>query len=217
MKKSRVDEITEEIQELIFSNEFSDGTRLDEISLAEKFGVSRTPLREALRNLALSGLVEQIPRRGVFVRQPGPVELLEMFELMSELEALCGKLAAARISDDALRQLVDANNQCKTAMNASRHDEYYDKNEHFHQIIYRQSGNSFLESETLKLQTRLRPYRRIQLRFRGRVKQSHAEHERIIEALTNNDPVAAETELRGHVSVQGDRFYQLIASFKEVV
>ena len=108
MEKRRADTIAEELEERIFDGTFPDGCRLDEVRLAENFGVSRTPLREALQRLARSGLVELVPRRGAFVRQPGPVELIEMFEVMAEFEAVCGRLAAKRISDDALAQLRDA-------------------------------------------------------------------------------------------------------------
>ena len=102
MERKRSDIIADELESLILDGSFSDGARLDESQLAERFKVSRTPLREAFQRLALSGLAEQIPRRGVFVRQPGPVELIEMFEVMAALEALCGELAAARITDAAL-------------------------------------------------------------------------------------------------------------------
>ena len=84
MGQRRADSIAEELEELIFDGTFGDGDRLDEVRLAEQFGVSRTPLREAFQRLALSGLVQLIPRRGAFVRQPGPVELMEMFEVMAE-------------------------------------------------------------------------------------------------------------------------------------
>lgn len=214
MIKNRADQIADEIQELIFAGTFHDGERLDEISLAEKFGVSRTPLREALKKLAISGMVEQIPNRGVFVRQPGPIELLEMFELMSELEAICGKLAAKRISEEALEKLKDANKKCKNAKENADLDRYYHENERFHQIIYNQSGNTFLEQEALKLQKRLQPFRRIQLRFRGRIEQSMSEHEIIVEALLQGNACKAEATLREHVAVQGDKFHQLVASFK---
>jgi DNA-binding GntR family transcriptional regulator len=215
MNKNRADQIAEELQELIFSGSFKDGERLDEISLAEKYGVSRTPLREALKKLAASGMVEQIPHRGVFVRQPGPMELLEMFELMSELEAICGKLAAKRISEAALEELIEANKKCQTAKENADLDGYYIENERFHQIIYKQSGNTFLEQETLRLQKRLQPFRRVQLRFRGRVEQSMSEHETIVEALINGDAHKAEATLRNHVAVQGDKFHQLVASFNK--
>ena len=214
MNKNRADQIAEELQELIFSGSFKDGERLDEIRLAERYGVSRTPLREALKKLAASGMVEQIPHRGVFVRQPGPMELLEMFELMSELEAVCGKLAAKRISEDALKELIGANSKCQAAKENADLDGYYIENERFHQIIYKQSGNTFLEQETLRLQKRLQPFRRVQLRFRGRIEQSMSEHEIIVEALLNGDAHKAETTLRNHVAVQGDKFHQLVASFK---
>ena len=116
MYLNRADQIAEEIQELIFAGSFEDGERLDENRLSEKFGVSRTPLREALKKVALLGIVEKIPNRGVFVHQPGPIELLEMFEVMSELESICGKLAAKRISESALKKLQKANAKCKKAI-----------------------------------------------------------------------------------------------------
>ena len=94
METKRAEQIAETLEQLVFQGEYEDGQRLDEIKLSEQFHVSRTPIREALQRLVLSGMAEQIPRRGVFIRQPGPVELLEMFETMAELEAACGRLRA---------------------------------------------------------------------------------------------------------------------------
>lgn len=213
MNQNRADHISAELQEQIFSGVYKDGDRLDEISLAEQFNVSRTPMREALKKLASSGLVEHIPHRGVFVRQPGPIELLEMFEVMSEFEAICGKLAAARISESALDELKIANLKCKKAKENKDVDGYYLENERFHQIIYKQSGNAFLAKEAQRLQKRLQPFRRVQLRFRGRIEQSMTEHELIVKALSNGDIDLAEKTLREHVSIQGNKFHQLIASF----
>ena len=82
MEQKRSDIIANQLEELIFDGTFRDGERLDEVQLSERFSVSRTPVREALLRLAQSGLVKQLPRRGVFVQQPGPIELMEMFELM---------------------------------------------------------------------------------------------------------------------------------------
>lgn len=213
MSDNRSDQIAEELQELIFEGNFQDGERLDEIRLSERFGVSRTPLRDALKKLSYTGLVQKIPNRGVFVRQPSPIQLLEMFEVMSELEAFCGRLAAARISEVALSDLRAANLRCQSAKANSNIDEYYSENERFHQIIYNQSGNAFLEQEALRLQKRLQPFRRIQLRFRGRIEQSMAEHEEIVQALSAGDTKQVEECLRKHVAVQADKFHQLVASF----
>ena len=215
MQQRRAETIAEQLEELIFNGNYSDGDRLDEVRLAEQCGVSRTPLREALQRLALSGLVELVPRRGAFVRQPGPVELMEMFEVMAELEAVCGRLAARRISEAALAQLRAANAKCQAAVDARDADTYYVENERFHRIIYQQSGNSFLAQEATKLHKRLKPFRRQQLRFRGRMAQSMAEHEHVVAALENGTAEAAADTLRGHVAVQGEKFHQLMATLKK--
>lgn len=214
MEKRRADNIAETLEEMIFSGAYSDGDRLDEIKLAEQYGVSRTPIREAFQKLAISGLVEQIPRRGAFVRQPGPVELVEMFEVMAELEAVCARLAASRISDAALDELHANNDRCEAAVSAQDADGYYWENERFHQILYRQSGNRFLEQECLRLQRRLKPFRRVQLRLRGRMRQSMDEHREIVAALADADPERASNALRQHVAVQGEKFHHLMSSLK---
>lgn len=214
MEQRRADQIAGQLEELIFDGTFTDGDRLDEVRLAEQFGVSRTPLREAFQRLALSGLVELIPRRGAFVRQPGPVELMEMFEVMAELEAVCGRLAALRISEAALDELRDANSKCQQAVDAREADAYYTENERFHRIIYQQSGNRFLAQEASKLHKRLKPFRRQQLRFRGRMGQSMAEHEDIVRALEAGTADLAADTLRAHVAVQGEKFHLLMASLK---
>lgn len=210
----RADTIADALEEMVFAGQFSDGDRLDEIRLAKQFGVSRTPVREALQRLVASGLAEQFPRRGVFVRQPGPVELMEMFEVMAELEAVSGRLAAMRISDAALAELGDANQKCQLAVDRRDSDAYYLENERFHKIIYQQSGNSFLASEAGILHRRLKPFRRQQLKLRGRMAQSMAEHRAIVEAFENGDPEAAANALREHVAIQGEKFYSLMANLR---
>jgi len=215
MELRRANKIAETLEQLVFSGEYRNGERLDEHKLAEYFRVSRTPIREALQVLVSSGMAEQIPRRGVFVRQPGPVELMEMFETMAELEAACGRFAATRISDAGLQQLVDANQNCLQAIEEQDHDRYYAENEVFHQVIYKGSANNYLEKQALQLQNRLKPYRRIQLRFRGRLVQSMAEHESIVAALQDGDAEKASDALRRHVAVQGEKFHQLMASLNK--
>ena len=214
MEKRHADSITEQLEKQIFDGTFSDGDRLDETRLAEQFSVSRTPLREALQRLAQSGLVELIPRRGAFVRQPGLVELMEMFEVMAEIEAVCGRLAAKRISNSALSELHHANERCQVAVVSEKPDAYYIENAIFHRIIYRESGNSFLENEAEILHRRLQPFRRQQLRLRGRMTQSLNEHKAILEALERGDSEATASALRSHVAVQGEKFHSLMAMIK---
>ncbi|MGD1881662.1 MAG: GntR family transcriptional regulator [Paracoccaceae bacterium] len=214
MNRKRSDIIADALEGLILDGTFADGARLDEVQLAQRFSVSRTPVREALQRLTQSGLVAQIPRRGVFVRQPGPVELIEMFEVMAELEAVCARLAARRISDEALADLHATNARCTEVVNSGDADGYYRENERFHAILYKQSGNGFLEKECLQLHRRLQPFRRLQLRLRGRLKQSMAEHEIIVATLESGDGEHAAEVLRQHVAVQGEKFHHLMASLK---
>ena len=214
MERKRSDLIADALESLILDGTFADGERLDEQQLAQRFDVSRTPLREAFQRLTLSGLVEQIPRRGVVVRQPGPVELLQMFEVMAELEAVCARLAATRISDAALEEMHATNDRCKAAVEARETDVYYRENRRFHAILYHESGNAFLEQECLRLHKRLHPFRRMQLRLRGRLRQSMSEHEAILAALEDGDGTAAAEAVRNHVAVQGEKFHHLIASLK---
>ena len=194
--------------------EFRKGERLDEVRLATSFGVSRTPMREALQMLAGSGLIELIARRGAFVRHPGIVELVEMFEVMAELESLCGRLAAKRISPGELAELTVAARACERSLEKQDTDAYYHDNEDFHALIYKTSGNNFLVAEATRLNKRLRPFRRMQLRVRGRMAQSMAEHKVILAALREGDPVAAANALRSHISVQGGNFHDLLSSYE---
>lgn len=214
MEIKRAEQITEAIEQLVFKGEYEDGHRLDEIKLAKHFNVSRTPIREALQRLVHSGMAEQIPRRGVFIRQPGPVELIEMFETMAELEAACGRLAASRMDEDGLDRLTEANRRCLCAVEHQDAAKYYLENEVFHQEIYKGAVNAFLEREALRLQNRLKPYRRVQLRFRGRMTQSLAEHETIVDALRDGNAELAAQILRRHVTIQGEKFHQLMAGLK---
>lgn len=214
MEKRRSDTIAEELEELILNGTLADGERLDEARLSERYSVSRTPLREALQRLAQSGLVELIPRRGAFVRQPGPLELMEMFEVMAELEAVCGRLAAKRITERAIEDLHETNEKCQEALEVKDTNWYYLENERFHKIIYRESGNAFLEKEAIRLHNRLKPFRRLQLRLRGRLEQSMQEHKQIVSALSRGQPEEASNALREHVAVQGEKFHYLMAHLK---
>ncbi|MBK1883291.1 GntR family transcriptional regulator [Luteolibacter pohnpeiensis] len=210
------DRIRESLEQRIIEGEFENGERLDEVRLATFYGVSRTPFREALQMLAGSGLVQLIPRRGAYVQHPGIIELVEMFEVMAELEALCGRLAARRVSKSGLKEIAKAARACEISMEKDDPDAYYRENEEFHLLIYQFSGNSFLAEEAGKLQRRLRPFRRMQLRAKGRMHQSMKEHAVILKALEAGDSEAAANAIRSHISVQGEKFHDLISTYEKV-
>jgi DNA-binding GntR family transcriptional regulator len=202
----------DEIEERIATGLYRPGMRLDEQELAAEFGVSRTPIREALIQLAGAGLIDMRPRRGAIVAEVGPARLCEMFELMAEVEAMCGRLAARRINEQEQRELLEAHRACEAARDAHDPDAYYRLNEVFHQRIYTASHNGFLAEQANALHRRLRPYRRLQLRVRDRIESSYSEHQAVVDAILSGDGELAAERLREHVTVQGERFADLIAS-----
>ncbi len=207
----RADTIADALEEMVFTGQFQDGERLDEMSLATMFNVSRTPIREALQRLVEARLAEQRPRRGVFVRQPASMAVVEMFETMAEIEGVCGRLAAQRATRQAINALEAANKECTRAIEDTDADAYSRHNEAFHHLIYSLAGNAFLEREALRLYGRLKPFRRVQFQMHDRMSQSLADHNAIISAIIDRDSDKTASILRSHVGSQGERFYQQMA------
>ena len=208
---TRAEELREKIEELIATGALLPGTRLDETELAERFGVSRTPIREALIQLASVGILLMRPRRGAIVPEVSPHRLVEMFEVMAELEGMCGRLAARRMSAKEHQDLIAAHRTCEAARKSEDPDAYYLQNEIFHHVLYAGSHNSFLIEQASALHRRLRPHRRLQLRVRDRIANSFAEHAKVVEAILAGDAELTAECLRAHVIVQGQRFADLIA------
>ena len=213
---TRSEHVRELLEEGIATGRFPPGMRLDETELSQRFAVSRTPLREALFQLASIGLVSMQPRRGTVVAEVSPHRLLEMFEVMGELEAMCGRLAARRMSPAEHERLLESHRACERARDATDPDKYYYENERFHHLIYEASHNGFLFEQASALHRRLRPYRRLQLRVRNRMSASYSEHEGIVRALLSGEPDLCAQRMREHIVVQGERFSDLLASLAEL-
>lgn len=208
--------LRDDIENGILTGDFAPGARLDETQLAERFGVSRTPIREALMQLSAIGLIEFRPRRGALVADHGPKYVFEMFEVMAELEGMAGASAARRHTPEDKTLLLNAHLRCQEAAANEDTDAYYYENEAFHHVIYAASQNSFLSEQCAFLHRRLRPYRRLQLRVHNRMKASFDEHKQIIEKILAGDAPAARELLLAHVKIQGDRFGDLIASLEKI-
>jgi len=211
MSENIVQKLRDQIENEILSGGFSSGERLDEVRLAQQFGVSRTPVREALMQLSAIGLIEIRPRRGAVVVEPAPGRIYEMFEVMAELEAMAGAQAARRHTERDRLMLMDAHLNCVSSAEAEDADAYYYDNEIFHAAIYAASHNGFLKEQCEALHRRLRPYRRLQLRLRNRMRTSFEEHDRIVKAILSGNSVDAAAALRMHIAIQGERFSDLIA------
>lgn len=208
--------IRDALLDRLLAGDFAQGERLNEQRLAQEFNVSRTPLREALQLLSASGLIRLEHRRGAFVHYPSLDELVEMFEFMADVEALCGRYAAQRIDEPTLDMLRKTVADCSVAAANGDMPGYFAANRDFHRTIYAASGNSFLAAEAERLLNRLAPFRRTQLQARGRMQQSLAEHRAILDAIAARDADGAASTLRPHVALQGNRFNDLVVSYRRV-
>ena len=209
--------IRDSLEQRIVEGELGNGKRLDETELSSFYGVSRTPVREALQRLAESGLAEHLPRRGTFVRSPSLSQLVEMFEVMAELECMAIRLAARRATSNDIDALEKDNETCRAAVAANDTKKYYEINARLHGRIYQMSGNSFLANEARRLHDRLRPFRRLQLRVRGRMEESMAEHDIILAALRDGDANRAMETMKKHITIVGVRFNDLVSSFNRIM
>ena len=209
--------IRDSLEQRIVEGELGNGKRLDETELSRFYGVSRTPVREALQRLAESGLAEHLPRRGTFVSSPSLSKLVEMFEVMAELECMAIRLAARRATANDIDALEKDNETCRAAVAANDTKKYYEVNARLHGRIYQMSGNSFLASEARRLHDRLRPFRRLQLRVRGRMEESMAEHDIILAALRDGDANGAMETMKKHITIVGVRFNDLVSSFNRIM
>jgi DNA-binding GntR family transcriptional regulator len=207
---SRSATLREQIEEEIATRRLLPGERLDEQVLAARFKVSRTPVREALLQLAAAGLLQLRPRRGAIVREVTSHSLIEMFELMGELEALCARLAARRMAASERDALLVAHARCREAHAVGDPDRYYYLNEEFHHLIYRGSHNAFLIEQTEGVHRRLKAYRRLQLRAPHRMSSSFREHQAVVDAILAGDSEQAASVMRGHIVIQGARFDDLM-------
>jgi DNA-binding GntR family transcriptional regulator len=177
----------------------AESPRLDERSLAEKLGVSRTPVREALSRLEQEGLVETVPRRGAFVVRKNKEEILEMIHVWAALEGMAARLATQKASDEELRQLHTFVDSYDDSSEARAHiDEYSETNIRFHQNIIRLGKSALLEDLTENLFIHMKSIRARTIKERDRASQSIIDHARIIEALESRETELAERLVRDH-------------------
>lgn len=185
----------------ITSGRLAPGTVIDEQEIATRFKASRTPVREALRELAAAGLVEIEPRRGSRVAALTVDRLAEMFELMAEIEAMCARLATNRMTPGERIALQSIHHRALEAVKTRDIDAYDAANRQFHAAIYRGTHNAFLADHAAALRLRLAPFRRAQFVPEHRLEQSYAEHEGLITAVLRADGEEAARLMRAHMLI----------------
>lgn len=200
-KTTRAEDLRLQLADDIVRGVLSPGMALDETIIAQRFNVSRTPVREALRQLAASGLVEQRAHRSAVVARPSVAHLNGMFEAMAELEALCAGLAAERMPARDRHVLEAIHDELQKLSHIGNPERFHEVNERFHNAIYRGSQNEYIAEITLATRVRVQPFRRAQFRNLGRLAKSQAEHDRVVIAILRGDRAGAAAAMRAHIEL----------------
>lgn len=195
-------QVADKLREQIYQQELTPGDAIDEMALCERFGISRTPLREALKVLNSEGLIELIPRRGSFVRSMDVEELNELFPVMVVLEGLCAREAVENCEAEDLKKLESMHEKLEEFAKVGDVDNYYEQNFVFHQAVQDLSGNKWLQRVIGDLRKVLRLARHMQLTMPGRLKASLEEHRQIMQAFIKNDPDLADKNMQNHLKQQ---------------
>lgn len=214
-RRALVDKLAAELQARILDGELSPGTRLRQEALAEEFGVSRTPIREALRTLQASGLVELRPNRGALVHSLSPREIRDAYAVRSELEGLAAEIAALRIDQEQIERLHRAQAQFREALDRMRDgtrngrrrlserdiEAWGRANDEFHQVIHKAAGNEVLAATLAHLHRSFpRGLSRLVLRESTSLLEANvAEHQAVLTAIEGNKPKEARALMQQHV------------------
>ena len=196
------EQLADRVREMILAGDYAPGQRLQEKEMSELFGVSRTPMREALKVLSSEGLVTLAPNRGAAVTRLDDEELAETFPIMGALEALAGELACSNATDDEIETIANLHRQMIDAFEQRSLDDYYAVNERIHLAIMEAARNATLARQTEQLAGRVR-----RSRFRGemsdeRWRQAVDEHELILARLCARDATGLADILRRHVDTK---------------
>jgi DNA-binding GntR family transcriptional regulator len=206
------DRVRREIADRIISGELRPGQELDEKKLADAFRVSRTPIREALRQLAAAQLVEWRPHQCAVVATLTPTKMVEIFEVMAELEGFCGRLAARRMTPAEHANLISIHKDFSPYVEAQDREGYHALNKSLHKAIYAGSHNLYLQEQAGALYDRLAPYRAYQLKRRDALQRASEEHQAIVDAIVAGNGDEAGRLLVEHVSLSNELFADLVAA-----
>lgn len=193
------DVVFKTLREAILKGNLAPGERLMEIQLANQLGVSRTPIREAIRKLELEGLVIMIPRRGAEVARITEKDLKDVLEVRTSLEELAIGLACERISDEAVRQLKEALKTFQASLKSEDVTKIAESDVAFHDIIFAATGNARLIQIVNNLREQMYRYRLEYLKDYTTHDRLYTEHEQIVEAIADRDKEMAKKLIVEHI------------------
>jgi DNA-binding GntR family transcriptional regulator len=199
-------EVAERLRQRIYSYDLKPGEWIDEQALAESFGISRTPLREALKVLHSEGLVVLKPHRGCFVAELTEQDLDEIFPVMALLEGRCAYDAARKATPQDLKRLDDLHAKLEKFAVAGDIGRYFEQNYLFHEAVQKLAGNLWLQKTAGDLRKFMKLMRGRQLNLPGRLQASLKEHRLLMAAFHNQNPAAAEKIMHDHIMAQRQAF-----------
>ncbi len=190
------EEVAELLRQRIFKRELEPGSWIDEVKLAEEYGISRTPLREALKVLAAEGLVTMKVRRGAYVTEVSEQDLTEVYALLSLLESDAAGVVAAKASPAELAELQSIHRELESAV--GDRDRFFAINEQFHMRLLEIAGNRWRNQMVADLRKVMKLNRHHSLFKSGRIEESLAEHGQVMDALARRDAAAATQRMQAH-------------------
>jgi len=192
-------EVAQALRDLILEGELAGGEKIQEKALTERFGVSRTPLREAMKMLSSEGLIELIPNRGAVISQTSLADLMDAFPVLATLEGLAGAQAAERATEDDIRDIIRLTRALRDAFNRGDRLEYFAVNQSIHRAILSASRNAILERTHATLASLVHRARYQANLSSARWQQAVAEHVKIADALEARASADADSLLREHM------------------
>ncbi|HSH89362.1 MAG TPA: GntR family transcriptional regulator [Ramlibacter sp.] len=190
------EEVAELLRQRIFKRELEPGSWIDEIKIAEEYGISRTPLREALKVLAAEGLVTMKVRRGAYVTEVSETDLADVYHLLSLLESDAAGVVAQRATDAQLKELQSLHKDLEGAVN--NREKFFTINERFHMRLLEIAGNRWRDQMVADLRKVMKLNRHNSLLKTGRVRESLEEHRAIMEALARRDVKGTVKKMQEH-------------------
>jgi DNA-binding GntR family transcriptional regulator len=194
------EDVAQKLREQIFAHELAPGSWLDEQNLALAFGISRTPMREAIKVLASEGLVTTKMNKGAYVTEVDRRDLEQIFTVLSLLEGQAAKETAIKASEDQLTELDNLHHRLEKAAADRDIEQFFEINVKFHELIQEIAGNKWMNGVINDLRKVLKLQRRDSLSRTGRLLSSLVEHREILQGILKRDPIAAELAMRKHLA-----------------
>jgi DNA-binding GntR family transcriptional regulator len=204
------------LERRIAEGDYSPGDRIDEQAICRSFGVSRTPLREALLQLSSVGLVVFRPRQGAIVAQMSVRQIAAMWEVLTHLEGLCASLCARRMTDSEVGRLKSIHEGGRPLLATNEVLIYAEANRAFHEVLYEGCRNDYLSVQVKGIRTRLNAYRRYPFQRAGGIERSFKGHQSVLDAIAAGNVDAADLAMREHVS-GGLSFLDVVAELRRDV